>query len=268
MGELRERAGVTEGDEWAPFVDVDGVSADELAAFVDAAPFNVKEGPAGGRRAEGARWRRDLVDAEPPLPVPVEPFDAATERSARGGAVSTQVAFGNVMAEIGKSDALFADRIVTMAPDVATTTNLGAWVNRRGVWGQKAREDAFKKEGGLTLNKWALSPKGQHIELGIAENNLMTALAAAGLVVHHTGRRLLPVGTLYDPFIARGLGASLRSVCAVCRRYFVFPPVGLNDSSRYVSLTHSLDMILLPLMIRRAELRGVLRFALPSRRDA
>jgi pyruvate dehydrogenase E1 component len=207
---LRVRHGVPEGSEWEPLVAVDGIETAELREFVDAAPFNIGEaggGGGGGRRAADARWRRDLVDAEPILDVPKQPFDTATAKSSSAKLMSTQVAFGNVMAEIGKSDAPFADRVVTMAPDVATTTNLGQWVNRRGVWGPSEREDKFKKEGGLTLNKWGLSPMGQHFELGIAENNLFTAMASAGLTVHHTGRRLLPVGTLYDPFIARGLGA-------------------------------------------------------------
>lgn len=52
-----------------------------------------------------------------------------------------------------------------------------------------------------------VGPTGQHIGLGIAENNLFLMLAAAGLSRRLFGRTLLPVGTLYDPFIARGLDA-------------------------------------------------------------
>ncbi|MBO0753034.1 MAG: transketolase, partial [Bradyrhizobiaceae bacterium] len=54
---------------------------------------------------------------------------------------------------------------------------------------------------------WEFSPEGQHIELGIAEMNLFTMLSALGLSHAINGERLLPIGTLYDPFIARGLDA-------------------------------------------------------------
>src|SRR3974377_2235097 len=50
-----------------------------------------------------------------------------------------------------------------------------------------------------------MSPPGQHIERGVAESNLFLQLAAFGLAGPLFGTRLLPIGTLYDPFIKRGL---------------------------------------------------------------
>ena len=87
------------------------------------------------------------------------------------------------------------------------STNLGPWVNRRQIYDRRARPDTFREERVASAQRWAMSPRGQHIELGIAENNLFLMLAALGLSSELFGARLLPVGTLYDPFIARGLDA-------------------------------------------------------------
>ena len=43
----------------------------------------------------------------------------------------------------------------------------------------------------LSPLKWNMNPGGQHIELGIAENNLFLILAALGLS-EELGARLLP----------------------------------------------------------------------------
>ena len=67
---------------------------------------------------------------------------------------------------------------------------------------------------------WEFSPKGQHIELGIAEMNLFILLSALGLSHSINGERLLPIGTLYDPFIARGLDA-LNYACYQDARFMV-----------------------------------------------
>jgi pyruvate dehydrogenase E1 component len=65
-----------------------------------------------------------------------------------------------------------------------------------------------------------MSPAGQHIELGIAEMNLFLTLAAAGLSHALFGERLIPIGTLYDPFICRGLDA-LNYACYQDARFIV-----------------------------------------------
>src|SRR5580693_8957730 len=97
--------------------------------------------------------------------------------------------------------------IVTTSPDVTVSTNLGPWVNRRGLFAREALADTFKSERIPSTFNWDFSPSGQHIELGIAEMNLFVMLSALGLSHAITGERLLPIGTLYDPFIQRGLDA-------------------------------------------------------------
>ena len=72
----------------------------------------------------------------------------------------------------------------------------------------------------LSPQRWSLSPRGQHVELGIAENNLFLTLSAFGLAGPIFGVRLLPIGTLYDPFIRRGLDA-LHHACYQDARFMV-----------------------------------------------
>jgi pyruvate dehydrogenase E1 component len=120
---------------------------------------------------------------------------------------STQQGFGSLLFEIAKTDTEFARRIVTASPDVTVSTNLGPWVNRRGRFARAGMADLFKAERVPSSFDWTASPDGQHIELGIAEMNLFLMLSALGLSHSLFGERLLPIGTLYDPFIERGLDA-------------------------------------------------------------
>jgi pyruvate dehydrogenase E1 component len=121
--------------------------------------------------------------------------------------MSTQEGFGRILGDLARDPGGFADRIVTTSPDVTVSTNLGSWVNRRGLFDHRPRADLFREEAVSSAQKWEMSPAGQHIELGIAENNLFLLLAAMGLAGPLFGARLLPIGTLYDPFICRGLDA-------------------------------------------------------------
>ena len=114
----------------------------------------------------------------------------------------------------------FARRIVTTSPDVTVSTNLGPWVNRRGLFARETMADTFKSERIPSTFNWEFSPQGQHIELGIAEMNLFILLSALGLSHSIIGERLLPIGTLYDPFIARGLDA-LNYACYQDARFMV-----------------------------------------------
>jgi pyruvate dehydrogenase E1 component len=121
--------------------------------------------------------------------------------------ISTQAAFGKILDELARSKAPIAERILTTSPDVTVSTNLGAFVNRRGLFARAEQADTFRDERVPSAQKWRFSPQGQHIELGIAEMNLFLLLGAAGLSHSLFGERLIPVGTVYDPFIARGLDA-------------------------------------------------------------
>jgi pyruvate dehydrogenase E1 component len=117
--------------------------------------------------------------------------------------------------------------VVTLSPDVSVSTNLGPWINRRGLFARDEVRDIFHDEKVVSAQKWMMSRQGQHIELGIAENNLFIMLAALGLSSSLFGERLLPVGTLYDPFIARGLD-SLNYACYQSARFIlVATPSGL-----------------------------------------
>jgi pyruvate dehydrogenase E1 component len=117
---------------------------------------------------------------------------------------------------------------VTTSPDVTVSTNLGGWVNRRGIFDREERADVFRDQNVLSPQRWLMSSRGQHFELGIAEHNLFLMLAALGLAAPFFGVRLLPIGTLYDPFILRGLDA-LNYACYQDARFMVVAtPSGLT----------------------------------------
>ena len=133
---------------------------------------------------------------------------------------STQAGFGKILDNLAKSDSPIVDRILTTSPDVTVSTNLGGWVNRRGLFAREAADDVFRQEQIPSTQKWGFTPQGQHIELGIAEMNLFLLLGAAGLSDSLFGERLIPVGTVYDPFVARGLDA-LNYACYQDARFII-----------------------------------------------
>jgi len=108
------------------------------------------------------------------------------------------------------------------------STNLGPWVNRRGIFDRAERADTFREEKVVSAQRWAMSPRGQHIELGIAESNLFLQLAALGLAGPLFGTRLLPIGTLYDPFIKRGLDVLNYACYQDARFILVATPSGIT----------------------------------------
>jgi pyruvate dehydrogenase E1 component len=185
MDGFRKTMNVRAGHEWDKWEGA-GLPAERLQAFIDAAPFF----------AEGTRRL-----SAPAVPVPgTLPAPAQAER---GKPVSTQMGFGQILNEIAREDSALASRIVTTSPDVTVSTNLGPWVNRRGLFARETMADTFKAERIPSTYHWEFSPKGQHLELGIAESNLMIMLSALGLSHAINGERLLPIGTVYDPFIYR-----------------------------------------------------------------
>ena len=142
--------------------------------------------------------------------------------------MSTQQGFGLILQDLAKSDHSVADRIVTCSPDVTVSTNLGSWVNRRGLFAHDTVADLFRKEKIPSTFTWDFSPSGQHFELGIAENNLCLMLAALGLSHSINGERLLPIGTLYDPFISRCLDALNHACYQDARFILVGTPSGVT----------------------------------------
>ncbi len=203
---LRAAHKVREGHEWEPLEGIE--NPDELQAFIDAVPFN------------SARTRRLT---SPPVPTIGPQFVGP-------GATSTQAAFGKILDAIARTDSELARRIVTTSPDVTVSTNLGAWVNRRNLFGSREQEDLFRSQAIPSTQKWRFSPEGQHLELGIAEMNLFLMLGAAGLSHSLFGERLLPIGTLYDPFISRGLDALNYACYQDARFLLVATPSGVSLS--------------------------------------
>ena len=206
MEQFRASLGIKEGEEWAPWGGLGNNIAAQLQAFIEQSPIaHVQVEP-----------RAPVVAVPARLPVP----DGAEQ--------STQAAFGRILLDLAKSGEELADRIVTTAPDVTQTTNLGAFVNQRGLFRRQELADVFYKAKIPSAQKWAQHAAGQHVELGIAENNFFIMLSSLGLAAPHFGTRLLPVGTVYDPFIARGLDALNYGCYQDSRFLLVGTPSGLT----------------------------------------
>ncbi len=206
MADYRASLGIAEGTEWEPFSGLGDNSAAALKAYLE--PFRTK-------LTHPAR-KATAVPAPVRLPVP----DGAEQ--------STQAAFGRILLDLAKSGHPMADRIVTTSPDVTVSTNLGAFVNQRGLFRRQELKDVFAGHKIPSPQKWAGHEAGQHIELGIAENNLFLMLAALGLSAPLFGERLLPIGTVYDPFISRGLDALNYACYQDARFLLVATPSGLS----------------------------------------
>ena len=205
MSALREAMGVREGHEWEPLEAVGDNARPGVEALLE------KSGIAREKRE-----RAFGSVAIPAIPAPA------------GGEQSTQAAFGRILLDLAKAGGELAERIVTTSPDVTVSTNLGAWVNQRGLFRREEMTDVFAQAKIASAQKWGAHNQGQHIELGIAENNLFLMLAAAGLSGDLFGERLFPIGTLYDPFIARGLDALNYACYQDARFILVATPSGIT----------------------------------------
>ncbi|MDA9488322.1 transketolase [Bradyrhizobium sp. CCBAU 11361] len=197
MEKYRESQNIRSGHEWDKYEGL-ALAPAELDAFLARVPFN----------RDGRRLTAPVVEVLSQLAFKPSPQ------------MSTQQGFGLVLNEIARGDSELARRIVTTSPDVTVSTNLGPWVNRRGLFASAEKADLFRSEKIPSTYNWDASPKGQHLELGIAEMNLFIMLSALGLSHQINGARLLPVGTLYDPFIERGLDA-LNYACYQDARFMV-----------------------------------------------
>ena len=206
---LRDDLNIDAGREWYRFAGMD-VSQEDVQAFLNSVPFNAR----GRRRHVATPIRVDEV-ARPSVK------DVA----------SIQEAFGQILSAIASEAPALAERIVTTSPDVSVSTNLGPWINKTGLFAKAEQSDVFRDQEIPSTQKWRRHTEGRHIELGIAENNLFTFLGALGLSYSLFGERLFPVGTVYDPFICRGLDA-LNYACYQDARFM------LAATPSGVSLSH------------------------------
>jgi pyruvate dehydrogenase E1 component len=206
LNTLREAMNIREGHEWDLFEGLK-IAEHELSEFL-----------AGVEAAH-----------KPMIPAKAARIEVPAQLGyAKSPSTSTQQAFGLLMHEIAKRQDAFSSRIVTVSPDVTVSTNLGAWVNKTGVYGCEPLPDTFRAERIPSAYNWSMSPSGQHFELGIAEMNLFTMLSAMGLSHAISGERLLPVGTVYDPFIERGLDALNYACYQDARFILVATPSGVT----------------------------------------
>ncbi|WP_223622876.1 transketolase C-terminal domain-containing protein [Microbacterium sp. EST19A] len=181
-----------------------------------------------GDSAEAALCARvaERLGREPvhPTAPPAVPEDFG--RDIRGHS-STQQGLGRLLLDLGRFAPDAARRVVTVAPDVASSTNLGGWVNKVGVWSPTARQNWFADDAETILH-WDERPSGQHVELGIAEVNLVGLLGELGATWSRWGEPLLPIGTLYDPFVTRALEPWSFGVYAGGQSILVGTPSGVT----------------------------------------
>jgi len=204
MQEWKTKMGVSDGNEWEPFESVSDIK--NLKNFLDSVSFFKKE----ERRYEAAKITIENISINIPK------------------IISSQAGFGKILDQIAQSNNELSKHILTASPDVSGTTSLGPWINRKKLFGRKIKSDHFSQQRIPSTAKWETAPEGQHIELGIAEMNLFLLLAAAGLSHSIFGKRLLPIGTIYDPFISRGLDALNYGCYQDARFMLVGTPSGVS----------------------------------------
>ncbi|WP_262401343.1 transketolase-like TK C-terminal-containing protein [Actinomadura sp. CNU-125] len=201
MRELAARTGCDLDDPWRPFAD----------------------GGAAGRLCLETAERLDRREAAGSAP-PALPADMGRTPS---GTATTQAALGKVLLDLTRGAPEAARRIVTVSPDVSSTTNLGGWVNKVGVWSPRERRDWFADDGETILH-WKETPAGRHIELGIAEVNLVGLLGELGASWSRWGQPLLPIGVVYDPFVERALEPWSYGIYAGGQSILVGTPSGVS----------------------------------------
>jgi hypothetical protein len=143
------------------------------------------------------------------------------------GTATTQAALGRVLLDLTRQAPEVAGRVVTVSPDVSSSTNLGGWVNKVGVWSVAERRDWFADDTETILH-WREAPTGQHIDLGIAEGNLVGLLGELGATWSRWGEPLLPIGVVYDPFVERALEPWSFGIYAGGQSILVGTPSGVS----------------------------------------
>lgn len=205
MAELQAGLGIPEGEEWSRFEPES--PAGQLCRKVAARLFPGQDVP-------------PQMAAAGEVPIKLSGF--VPEKA------STQQIFGRLLTQLARETPL-ARRIVTASPDVSVSTNLSGWILKNGVFAANDRL-SYETEANALL-QWRHTPQGQHIELGISEMNLFMLLAMFGLSAELTGQHLVPIGTVYDPFICRGLDALIYALYSGAKFIFAGTPSGITLSA-------------------------------------
>ena len=203
MEQLRARIDLPESDVWSALPA--DTPAGRLCAEVAERLAIAKKHPAAAQT--------------PPLPTDLD-HDYY-------GNMSTLQMYGLVLTDLARNMPQIAERVVTVSPDVASSTGLGGWINKAGVWARREPETLPDEDVVRALN-WSESPQGQHIELGISENNLFMMLGQLGMSYEAAGELLFPVGSVYDPFVRRGLDAFTYGVYSGAKFILVGTPSGIT----------------------------------------
>jgi pyruvate dehydrogenase E1 component len=205
IDEFREQIGLTEDEQW------DRLPEDSAAGQLCREAFE--------RLYADEEVREPAVSAEQ---VPVHVGHSRLKRS------STQESFGRLLTQLADLEHV-GPRIVTVSPDVSTSTNLGGWINKTGVFAlSEAPRYDDEDDGAPKLLRWEPKPAGQHIELGISEMNLFSLLGMLGLSHELSGQMVFPIGTVYDPFVLRGMDALVYSVYSETKMVFAGTPSGIT----------------------------------------
>lgn len=170
--------------------------------------------------------RHEVLHRKPVHSVPAVDLPHALGRQQRKP-ISTQAALGRFLADLRRDAPEAAARVVTCSPDVASSTNLGGWINKSGIWSMEDRYDWFADDADRVL-RWSEISNGQHIELGIAEVNLVCLLGELGATWSRWGERLIPIATLYDPFVSRALEPWSYGIYAGGQSILVGTPSGVT----------------------------------------
>ncbi|WP_032387757.1 transketolase-like TK C-terminal-containing protein [Rhodococcoides fascians] len=162
-----------------------------------------------------------------PVPVSAPPAVPADIGRTPKGTATTQAALGRTLIDLTREAPDAARRVVTVSPDVSSTTNLGGWVNKVGVWSSSERHDWFGDDA-ETIMHWREGPTGQHMELGIAETNLVGLMGELGATWSRWGEPLFPIGVMYDPFVERALEPWSYGIYAGGQSILVGTPSGVT----------------------------------------
>jgi pyruvate dehydrogenase E1 component len=192
-GHPANHSALLSSDQWTALAGALGADASDPWAR-----FALESAEADLCASAAARLTREPSPARRPPPVKAE-FGRAHQ-----GVTSTQQSFGRFFVDLVHQAPEVAKHVVTVSPDVASSTNLGGWINRAGIFNMGERVDWFAEDSERVI-RWRESETGQHIELGIAEGNLVGVLGELGATWSRDGQALLPIGTIYDPFVARAL---------------------------------------------------------------